>query len=79
MRALIFITLLFGFSAEAGLLKKSKKDVNTEFNFNGMNVKGRYNMPSESLIRVEDDKSINNLIFIRSNFRDRIKESSSRN
>ena len=78
MRVLLtFIILLSGSLA----FSKSKpaKDVGTDFKFNGLNVNGRYNMPSESLIRVEDEKSINNLIFIRDHFRDRVKESFTRN
>lgn len=79
MRAFLVITLIFTSVAFAKEKKSVPKDVGTEFKFNGLNVNGRYNMPSESLIKVEDEKAINNLIFIRTHFRDRIKESFSRN
>ena len=78
MKYLMIALLLMG-SQSFAKTKKVPKDVGTEFKFNGLNVNGRYNMPSESVIRVEDEKSIDNLIFIRGHFRDRIKESYTRN
>lgn len=52
-----------------------EEELKTKFNFEGLSIKGRYNIPSEVLIKAEGKKSINDLLFVRKDFKDRIKQS----
>lgn len=46
--------------------------LSTDIRFSDQSVGGKYQLPMEALSVVENEKSIDNLIGIRKNFRDRI-------
>lgn len=73
---LIILSILVIFCSEAVLAEKTpshagklKKDIA----FHGHTVSGKYQLPLESTITVEDEKSLDDLIGVRKNFQDRIK------
>ena len=72
--------LLFAVSAVAAETKPkidtSKKDSQTQHNFEDLLVQGKYHFSDEAVTTVEDDKVLDSLIGIRTDFKDRIKQSS---
>ena len=57
--------------------KGPKLDVKTEHNFSDMLINGKYQYPDESLVKVDDDKLLTDLIGYRKNFKDRLGRSMS--
>lgn len=53
---------------------KNKK-VQTELNFEDLLVSGQYHFSDEAVTTVEEDKVLNSLIGVRTDFKDRIKQS----
>jgi hypothetical protein len=56
----------------------AKKGVSTEVNFEDLLVQGKYHFSDEAVTTVEDDKALDGLLGIRTEFKDRIKQSASR-
>jgi hypothetical protein len=50
----------------------------TQHNFEDLLVQGKYHFSDESVTTVEEDKVLDSLIGVRSDFKDRIKQSSDR-
>ena len=59
---------------------KKNKDANmgTDFQFDNSMVNGRYQSADEALAVVEDEKNLNDLIGPRTQFKDRLKKSTTR-
>ncbi|MEZ4872067.1 MAG: hypothetical protein R2827_07450 [Bdellovibrionales bacterium] len=76
MNKFVFLIVLcsFGVAFAAPSKNSQKPELSTEMNFNGLNINGKYNSPGETSIVVEEEKSLNNLISIRKQFKDRITE-----
>lgn len=72
MKYLILVTLLIGSLAGAAPeTKKSQKEVN----FEDLLVSGQYHFSDEAVTTVEEDKVLNSLIGVRTDFKDRMKQS----
>ncbi len=54
----------------------AKKDSQTNMNFEDLLVNGQYHFSDEAVTTVEEDKVLNSLIGIRTDFKDRMKQSS---
>jgi hypothetical protein len=57
----------------------AKSHLSTDVNFEDQLVNGKYAYPDEAIATVEDEKLLNDLLAVRKNFKDRLKESSLRN
>lgn len=55
----------------------SVKTTSTEHNFEDMLVQGKFHFSDEAVTTVEDDKVLDSLIGVRSDFKDRLKMSQS--
>ena len=53
-----------------------QSEVQTSHNFDDHGVTGEYQMPDEALAKVENEKSLSDLIGVRKNFKDRLSEAS---
>lgn len=58
--------------------KKAKDRVSTDVSFEGQTVHGRYQSADEAVAIVEDDKVLNDLLDVRTHFKDRLKKNMSR-
>ena len=91
MRALILLFsfgLIVAVSTPVeGAVKKSKKpaksktkivksELHTSHNFDDHGVHGQYQMPDEALAKVENEKSLTDLLGVRKHFKDRLLEAS---
>ncbi|MES2769261.1 MAG: hypothetical protein V4596_08950 [Bdellovibrionota bacterium] len=54
-----------------------KKKLSTNLDFDDRTVGGKYNFSTEAITTVENDKSLDDLIGVRKNFKDRIERSES--
>jgi hypothetical protein len=54
------------------------KRLSTEMTFSGSQIGGQYQVPGEATSRVENEKPIEELLGLRKNFRDRIKQDEER-
>ena len=54
----------------------AKKSTQTDMNFEDLLVNGQYHFSDEAVTTVEEDKVLNSLIGIRTDFKDRMKQSS---
>ncbi len=73
---------------EAALSKRAKKvsgvkkkqapkiEVQTNHNFDDHGVTGEYQMPDEALAKVENEKTLSDLLSVRKHFKDRLTEAS---
>jgi|GEM_PF-3021870 len=63
--------------------KKSVSDetakLSTDINFNDSVLHGRYQTPDEATAKVENEKSLADLLAVRTEFKDRLKKSSEQN
>jgi len=57
--------------------KLDKKKMSTNLDFDDRTVGGKYNFSTEAITTVENDKSLDDLIGVRKNFKDRIERSES--
>lgn len=64
-----------GQSAKSG--KRAKKK-STELSFDDVLVQGKYHFSDEAVTTVEDDKVLNALLKVRTDFKDRMKKSAAR-
>lgn len=80
--AMMAVILLSSFSfaaapAEtAATAKPAKKNSQTDMNFEDLLVSGQYHFSDEAVTTVEEDKVLNSLIGVRTDFKDRMKQSS---
>ncbi len=51
-----------------------KPSLGTNFYFNAVTVHGRYETPDESIVTVEDDKKLGDLLDYRTNYKNRLAE-----
>lgn len=56
--------------------KQDPKASQTQHDFEDLLVQGKYHFSDEAVTTVEDDKALDSLIGVRSDFKDRIKQSS---
>jgi hypothetical protein len=61
---------------EAAAAPKKKKS--TEVSFDDVLVQGKYHFSDEAVTTVEDDKILDALLGVRTDFKDRVKKSTSR-
>lgn len=63
--------------------KKSVSDDNaklqTDINFNDSILRGRYQTPDEATVKVENEKALDDLLTVRTDFKDRLKKASEQN
>ncbi len=71
------LTILIGVAAQAAT--PSSQQLKTDHNFNDKMVGGQYQDPNGAKVDVDDDKVLDDLIGVRKNFKDRLKESAQRN
>jgi hypothetical protein len=55
-----------------------KKDSQTNHNFEDLLIQGKYHFSDEAVTTVEEDKVLDSLIGVRSDFKDRLKKSTAR-
>lgn len=78
--SLILLVLIAGTSAwaaDGGKTAKLKKK-STDVSFDEVLVEGKYHFADEAVTTVEGDKVVDALLNVRTDFKDRIKKSSSR-
>lgn len=66
------------FSAEGEASAPAKKKKSTELSFDDVLVQGKFHFSDEAVTTVEDDKILDALLGVRTEFKDRIKKSTSR-
>lgn len=80
IRKLLLITLSFGsltvFAAEKA--DSRKPDSNTSHSFEDLLVQGKYHFSDEAVTTVEEDKVLDSLIGVRTDFKDRLEQSAER-
>lgn len=69
---------VFALKAEAQDSAAAKKKKSTEVSFDDVLVQGKYHFSDEAVTTVEDDKILDALLGVRTEFKDRIKKSTSR-
>lgn len=89
MKSIALIILSLGFAFAAHAADEPKKDVNapavkgaasaTNHSFEDLLVQGKYHFSDEAVTTVEEDKVLDSLLGVRSDFKDRIEQSSLRN
>jgi hypothetical protein len=60
------------------MTKETAKRLSTDMRFSGARVGGQYQVPGEATARVENEKPIEELLGLRTQFRDRIKQDEER-
>jgi hypothetical protein len=79
MLVLIFATPIFSLEASAqDAATAPKKKKSTEVSFDDVLVQGKYHFSDEAVTTVEDDKILDALLGVRTDFKDRVKKSTSR-
>lgn len=85
MRFLGFVSALiigavtiFGAQAQDASTAQAKKKKSTELSFDDVLVQGKYHFSDEAVTTVEDDKILDALLGVRTDFKDRIKKSTAR-
>ena len=73
MKILIVAIFLFGLPSFSKTAAKNKRGLKREFNFSDMSLVGNYKKSFGSNVTVEDEKSLDDLLGIRKNFKDRVK------
>lgn len=80
MKLILLATLVLAFAniAIAVEQRTPTKPISsqTQHNFEDLLVQGKYHFSDEAVTTVEDDKVLDSLIGVRSDFKDRIKQSS---
>jgi len=72
--------LSLGISAGAATKAEEakKNDSQTSHNFEDLLIQGKYHFSDEAVTTVEEDKVLDSLIGVRSDFKDRLKKSTAR-
>ncbi len=86
MKIIIFLVAFIGFfiaasqavSATKPEEQKKAGSPSTSHNFEDLLVQGKYHFSDESVTTVEEDKVLDALIGVRSDFKDRLKKSTAR-
>ncbi|MNJ94720.1 hypothetical protein D3C87_124220 [compost metagenome] len=73
MKYAVLLTLLM--ASIAGAAPEAKKASQKEMNFEDLLVSGQYHFSDEAVTTVEEDKVLNSLIGVRTDFKDRMKQS----
>ncbi len=60
------------------MTKETAKRLSTQMSFSGSRVGGQYQVPGEATARVENEKPIEELLGLRTQFRDRMKQDEER-
>ncbi len=77
--ALVVVTAAPIFVQEAAAQESSaKKKKSTEVSFDDVLVQGKYHFSDEAVTTVEDDKILDALLGVRTDFKDRVKKSTAR-
>ena len=82
MKTIILIMTFFSFQVGAvetstnSSSQSPQAKATTEHNFEDILVQGKYHFSDESVTTVEEDKVLDSLIGVRSDFKDRLKQSS---
>jgi len=75
----VIFSLVVSFTAWAAKDDQTpKRRLGTNFNFEDMMVKGKYQYPDEAITSVEDEKALNDLLGVRKHFKDRLQQSATR-
>ena len=76
----VVLALVIGFSvaAQAQVPGETKAKLSTDLRFSDMEVSGKYQYADEALALVEDEKGLDDLLGLRSDFRDRLKRETKR-
>ncbi|MGZ3746069.1 MAG: hypothetical protein ACXWRE_01960 [Pseudobdellovibrionaceae bacterium] len=76
MKSLVLISLFLSVAAFAAPSKEMKtKESATNYNFEDLLVQGKYHFSEEAVTTVEEDKVLDSLIGVRTDFKDRLKSS----
>lgn len=85
--SLLILTLFFGnvwaveqqppIAPSSSTIEKNK--MSTNMNFDELLIQGKYHFSDEAVITVEQDKALDGLLGVRKDFKDRLKQSASRN
>ena len=79
--ALLYMATIFvaqtADAKQAQVQTTKKKKLSTNLDFDDRTVGGKYNFSTEAITTVENDKSLDDLIGVRKNFKDRIERSES--
>lgn len=78
MLVIMFAASVFVLEAQAQDTTATKKKKSTEVSFDDVLVQGKYHFSDEAVTTVEDDKILDALLGVRTEFKDRIKKSTSR-
>ena len=70
--------LVFGIGAGAAEQKTVTADSATDHSFDDMLVQGKYHFSDEAVTTVEEDKVLDALIGVRTDFKDRLEQSAER-
>lgn len=76
--AAILVSAIVGEVALAQEQTTAKKKKTTEVSFDDVLVQGKYHFSDEAVTTVEDDKILDALLGVRTDFKDRIKKSTAR-
>lgn len=80
--ALTLVAMLlpsFGKAATRSKRTQTQSKLSTSMAFNGSRVDGQYQLPSEATAKIENEKPIEELLGLRTQFRDRMKQDEERN
>jgi hypothetical protein len=69
---------ILGAEAQDASTSQAKRKKSTELSFDDVLVQGKYHFSDEAVTTVEDDKILDALLGVRTDFKDRIKKSMAR-
>ena len=75
---LAILVFAFAASAFAAELPKPKVESTTQHSFEDLLVQGKYHFSDEAVTTVEEDKVLDSLIGVRTDFKDRLEQSAER-
>jgi hypothetical protein len=82
IRGLVVILSLLSsysvFAAEKSAPRAPSAESNTQHSFEDLLVQGKYHFSDEAVTTVEEDKVLDSLIGVRTDFKDRLQQSSER-
>ena len=73
MKTLIIVIFLFSLPSFSKTAVKNKRGLKRDFNFSDMSLVGNYKKSFGSNVIVEDEKSLDDLLGVRKNFKDRVR------
>jgi hypothetical protein len=76
--AFLALAFSFSFSALAAETPPPKPDSSTSHSFEDLLVQGKYHFSDEAVTTVEEDKVLDSLIGVRTDFKDRLEQSAER-